>query len=319
MKSLLHGRGLASLIRFALTSALLLGVTLAVALPGALATGTIVYDGSPGTGAPPAMLGTYTMTPFGADMRAVFDDVSTVPGPTGDLTLSVTANHRMIGDGWATWSHGYAGSVYFVAGDTVTITLPPNTYAFYLYAESNSFSAHPFTVVADGMSSGPVMVEGNAGATYFGFYSMAGPIASVTVTTESGANGFAVGEFGIASNVPVTTSPRADVAAIIYGGWSGMPVSAWVGGTMQPVLMTAPNHEGYASVLFTFWPPAGQTWQVSVAPGLPADLDPERWEIELLWIETPAGFMTPTSATVVVQQGSQYVLHYQLIDKGVAP
>ncbi len=319
----MQAQGYPRWIRITFSVLLLLGLLLTAALPTTLAVGHAIFDGSPGTGAPPATLGPYTMVPFGPDARPVDEDVNTIPGPTGDLALSVDANHRMIGPaGWATWSHGYAGSVYFVDAIEVTITLPPDTYAFYLYVEPDDFAEYPFTVVADGTSSEPILVLGDSGATYFGFYSLTDPITSVTVLTVEDAGGFAIGEFGIAAGVetPVApTSPRADVAAIIYGGWSGIPVTAWVGGTQQPVLTTAPNHEGYASVLFTFWPPAGAAWQVSLVPSLPAELDPERWEFQLLWIETPAGFMTPTSAAVTVQQGSQYVLHYQLVDKGISP
>ncbi len=321
MKSFVKTPSTLFLSRFTLALLLLLGLALTAALPTALAVGHAIFDGSPGTDAPPATLGPYAMTPFGADARpAGYTPVTTVPGPTGDLTFDREAGHAIVGTDWGTWSHGYTGSIYFVDDTEVTITLPPGTYGFYLYAESNSFGTHPFTVVADGTSSGAIMVTGNAGAKYFGFYSTTAPIASVTVSTVGDAGGFAIGEFGINGGVVTgPTNPRADVAAIIYGGWSGMPVSAWVGGTMQPVLTTAPNHQGYASVLFTFWPPAGATWQVSVAPSLPAGLDPERWEMQLLWIETPAGFMAPTSGTVTARQGSHHVLHYQLVDKGIAP
>jgi hypothetical protein len=164
---LTHSLGL--LTRSALAVMLLMGLVLAGGVPAVQAVGHAIFDGSPGTGAPPATLGPYGMMPFGPDARPVFDDVSTIPGPTGDLALSANANHRMIGSGWSTWSHGYAGSVYYVDGTEVTITLPAGTYAFYLYVESNSFGTHPFTVVADGTSSGQVMVLGDAGATYFGF------------------------------------------------------------------------------------------------------------------------------------------------------
>ena len=328
MKTKLFARS-SILFRSVLALVLLFGLLLSGPVPGAMASGHVTFDGSPSTAAPPATLGPYTMTPFGEDGRAVFESVTTVPGPTGDLSFSRVASHRMIGSGWATWSHGYTGSVYFVeadygvesadSGSQLTITLPPNTLAFYLYVEPNNFGESPFTVEADGASSGEVLVVGNAGAKYFGFYSLTDPIHSVTVSTVAGAGGFAVGEFGIASGVPAApVSPRADVAAIIYGGWSGIPVNAWVGGTLQPTLATAPNHEGEAAVLFTFWPPAGTTWQVSVDPSLPAGLDPARWEMKLLWIETSAGFMAPTGSTVRVSQGTEHVLHYQLIDHSVA-
>lgn len=54
------------------------GVSLAAA-PAAQAS--IVFDGSPGTGAPPATLGPYTMTPFAADPRPTGEAVYTVPSP----------------------------------------------------------------------------------------------------------------------------------------------------------------------------------------------------------------------------------------------
>ena len=310
------------LFRSALALMLLFGFLLSGAVPVAVASSDVTFDGSPGTAAPPATLGPYTMTPFPADPRPAGWGaiVTSVPGPTGDLQFDREAHHAIVSTHWLTWSHGYTGSIYYVGDTEVTITLPPNTLAFYLYVQSNSYGEYPFTVEADGASSGEVLVVGNAGAKYFGFYSLTDPIHSVTVSTVAGAGGFAVGEFGIASGVPAApVSPRADVAAIIYGGWSGIPVNAWVGGTLQPTLATAPNHEGEAAVLFTFWPPAGTTWQVSVAPSLPAGLDPARWEMKLLWIETSAGFMRPTGSTVRISQGSHYVLHYQLIDNGATP
>jgi hypothetical protein len=49
----------------------------------------------------------------------------------------------------------------------------------------------------DGTSSGPVQVQGNSGAKYFGFYGTGNAeIATVTVTTTD-ATGLGIGEFGI--------------------------------------------------------------------------------------------------------------------------
>ncbi len=103
-----------------------------------------------------------------------------------------------------------------------------------------------------------------------------------------------------------TSSPRADVAVVIYGGWEGMSVSAWVDNTQQPTLVTAPNHEGNAAALLTLWPPEDEDWEVSVAPVLPAELDPERWEIQLQWIETPDGFIpaSPLDASAEVEEAA---------------
>ena len=54
----------------------------------------------------------------------------------------------------------------------------------------------------DGTTSGPIQVEGESGAQYFGFYSTgASNLASITVTTTD-TTGLAVGEFGIAPAAP---------------------------------------------------------------------------------------------------------------------
>jgi len=164
----------------------------------------IVFDGSPGTAAPPATLGPYTMTPAPDDTRPIGQDVfvTTVPLGIGDLSFSHQMSHVEIGDGWATWSHGYTGDVYAdYVGATVTMTLPPGTEAFYFYAEPNAYGQFSITATSNsGITSGPVQVEGNSGARYFGFYTTdpATTISSITVDVASSASGFAVGEFGIA-------------------------------------------------------------------------------------------------------------------------
>jgi hypothetical protein len=161
----------------------------------------IIFDGSPGTAAPPATLGPYTMTRFGADPQPLNTGpvVTSVNDPAGTIAFSPALNHSRVGNGWATWSHGYTGDVYWTdAASTITITLPSGTAAFYLYAEPNTRS--PFNVTAmaqDGTTSGPISVDGNGGARYFGFYGIGGAnLASITVTTDDPA-GLGVGEFGI--------------------------------------------------------------------------------------------------------------------------
>jgi hypothetical protein len=166
----------------------------------------IVFDGSPGTAAPPATLGPYTMTSFGPDPQPVGATVTGVSDPAGTIGFAPPLTHSTVGNGWATWSHGYTGDVYSTpSGGPITITLPTGTRAFYLYAEPNVFNV--FTVQAtaqDGTTSGPVQVQGNSGAQYFGFYATGTTnLASITVTT-SDTSGLAVGEFGIA---PAAASP----------------------------------------------------------------------------------------------------------------
>jgi len=80
-------------------------------------------------------------------------------------------------------------------------SMPEDTAAFYLYVEGNAFAAATFQVVhSDGTSSGPITINGSSGATYFGFYTPCGTLEALTVTnTDGAAQGFAIGEFGIAT------------------------------------------------------------------------------------------------------------------------
>src|SRR5690606_31822541 len=104
--------------------------------------------------------------------------------------------------GWsATWAHGYMGPVFFVSNNTATLTLPPNTKAFYFYTQGNYYGSNIVTVETNsGATSGPIAVTTNSpggadGATGFAFYSTAGE--SITTITINISGGFALGEFGI--------------------------------------------------------------------------------------------------------------------------
>src|SRR5262245_24747122 len=93
------------LARVAAVIAVLAGLVVVSNAPAG-AVPTITFDGSPGTAAPPATLGPYTMTAFPADGRPIGAAVTTVPSPLGgDVGLSPAASHRRIGAGWASWSH----------------------------------------------------------------------------------------------------------------------------------------------------------------------------------------------------------------------
>jgi hypothetical protein len=165
----------------------------------------IAFDGSPGTAAPPPDLGPYTMTPFGPDPQPTGTTVTGVSDPAGTITFSQPLTHSTIGNGWATWSHGYTGDVYHNSdGSAITITLPDDTKAFYLYAEPNTFDVFNVQATAqDGTTSGPVPVQGDSGARYFGFYGTGdAEIATITVTTTD-TTGLGVGEFGIFPAGPV--------------------------------------------------------------------------------------------------------------------
>jgi hypothetical protein len=177
-----------------------LGLTLAVGMGSAAASSPVTFDGSPGTGAPPGTLGPYQMTPFGTDPQPTYQKVTGVTAPAGQITFSGTLEHLTVGSGWATWSNRYTGDVYATYSsttpDSVTVTLPPNTFAFYLYTEPNPFAVIDITATTDdGTTSGAIPVNGNAGAQYFGFYTN-GSTAIHTITVSSSTD-FAIGEFGI--------------------------------------------------------------------------------------------------------------------------
>jgi hypothetical protein len=175
-----------------------------------------------GTGAPAATLGGFTMTAFGNDARPNNNLVANVPSPLGGLVgFSPSLTHTEVGVGWATWSHGYTGDVYFTTpGLTTTLTLPAGTNAFYFYAQPDNFSA--FTVTATDLTGVQVAqsVTGASGATYFGFYGTGGStVTSITVSVPAGAGGVAVGEFGIAAatGVPDGGASIALLGAALLG------------------------------------------------------------------------------------------------------
>ena len=171
--------------------------------------GGVVFNGSPGTGAPPATLGGIPMFKFVDDSRPVSGVGSLVSSvsasndcPVG-IQFNLPVNHREVpAGGWATWSHGYTGDVYATFGGALsrTITLPNNTRPFYLYIEGNNFNSVNITATAnDGTTSGPIPVSGFAGATYYGFYTTGVNcmLTTITINVGAGSGGYAVGEFGI--------------------------------------------------------------------------------------------------------------------------
>lgn len=179
-------------------------------------TPALHFDGSPGTSAPPSTLGPYDMTPAAADSRLIGASVSGVTLPNGTMTFSPALVHLRVGNGWATWSNGYTGDVYEDFGTTVTMTLPAGTGAFYFYAEPNFFAEFTIEAVAqDGTTSGPVTVNGFAGAKYFGFYGTGGAtISTIIVTVPASAGGFAVGEFGVGTVTQQLSNLLANVQGV---------------------------------------------------------------------------------------------------------
>jgi hypothetical protein len=137
------------------------------------------------------------MTPFGPDPRPTLTDVTTIDTPLGDvITFDRSVNHRVIGSGWASWSHGYTGDVYYTNGSfEVTITLPDFASGFYFYVEPNPFVPHPFEATAGGVTA-MYEADGSGGAAYCGFYGSDLPGGDIRVVCTGGVD-FAIGEFGI--------------------------------------------------------------------------------------------------------------------------
>jgi len=201
-------------MKLALAGSLVTGILLSAVPAGAVITAVDL-----GTGAPPTTLGGYTMTPFGPDPTPEGSTVTSVASPLGGaVTFSIGLSHWVIGSGWATWSHGYSGDVYSTDGAlSVTLTLPANTAAFYLYAEPNPFAIHTITVTANDGTFLSLPVNGNAGARGYGFY-LSGPGSLTTLTVSSPTTDFAIGEFGIAKLSGTPTLPE---------GWVGS-AGLWV-------------------------------------------------------------------------------------------
>ncbi|MFG0283484.1 MAG: hypothetical protein ACF8R7_03600 [Phycisphaerales bacterium JB039] len=145
-----------------------------------------------------AMCGAW-MHNFSKDTRPTFTDFSDVPTPLGDrIHFSIPLQHRAVGFGWPSWSHGYTGDVYFTNGSrSVTITAPEGTRRFRFYAQPSAFEDVQIRVSVNGGDAVSQTVSGAGGAKGFG---VCGPVHSVTVSTPllGGVKDFAIGEFSIA-------------------------------------------------------------------------------------------------------------------------
>jgi hypothetical protein len=212
-------------------SILLMATGIAIAQPSTAAVivpSGIIFDGSPGVNAPPSSLGPYAMAGFGTDPQPLGTDVAGVDdASTGaDIGFSPSLVHLRVAQGWATWSNDYTGDVYATYPATsTTISLPSGTNGFYFYAEPDPLATFTVTATAqNGTSSGPISVQGNAGASYFGFYTN-GYISLTSISIASSAD-FAIGEFGIANGFAPALTGYAALGDSFASGEGNPPYDA---------------------------------------------------------------------------------------------
>ena len=190
-----------------------------------------------GTGSPPTTLGPYTMTPFSADPQSYVTYVTSVASPLGgSVGLSPSLLHYAIGHGWTDWGQGYTGDIYYTGSynvHSITLTLPADTGAFYLYAQpAMCFTVFNITALAsDGstqvavtnnfLASGGIPV-----AQGYAFWDTTG-ISSITLTIDSNY-AWSIGEFGIAKLSSTPPTPSVPVPGALLLGALGAGAIGWL-------------------------------------------------------------------------------------------
>jgi len=143
-----------------------------------------------------------------------YDDISSLTldgGPT--LSFGAPVNIRQIGSSWATWSGGYTGQVLYTNGaNSITVNIAPTTTDFGFFAEPDSFGQYLIKLTLTGGGSVQQLVDGSAGAKFFGWNG--GGVSSFTVTTAD--NDFAFGDFYYAGTSAV---PEPAGWAMLIGGF----------------------------------------------------------------------------------------------------
>jgi len=205
----------------------------ALGLAGA-AQAAVVFENL-GFGAPPTHVGGIAVTPFDVvPQAAIVDttDVSTIPGSPvlGDLTVTPDVEKRTMPGSWnSVWSNGYTGPIFFAPGElSLTLTLPPNTTAFYFHAQPDRFGTYTITATgADGTTSGPVAITTNSSSAESDIPGLAfhvtAPgefISSITVTVEADAGAFGIAQFGIGTDAPPVPPAPTVTAVPTLGQWS---------------------------------------------------------------------------------------------------
>jgi hypothetical protein len=168
-----------------------------------------------GSGPPPASLGPYLMTLFSADATPMGVQVLSVPSPGGeDLKFSYALTHYRVSQGWPTsWGAWYLnGDVYEAHdGDLLTLHLPTNTRAFYLYVHHLLGGELGIQVAPSCGTPVSQTFAQTAGAHYYGFYQSDAQGPDLHHVSVSAGFQFAIGATGIAAGSPADFNGNGDV------------------------------------------------------------------------------------------------------------
>ncbi len=168
-----------------------------------------------GQGLPPTVVHGQPLVAFPQDTRTSFQDYTTIPGPSGDMQLSIPMNLRWTGAGWGTWGSTFHGAVYYSNGHfSVTLTLPADVYVLTGYMNANG-GGFGYSVDEQGDVLLTYSGYGRDGAVGFLLYSDA-PITEFTITCN---RDFAIGNFQIGQQ-PFSDVLYVDSSASSGGGGS---------------------------------------------------------------------------------------------------
>lgn len=169
-----------------------------------LRAGADIIGSQLGTGAPPTAVAGVPINPFPFRADIFAETMNVLDEFEREYRFNSSHSVRQVGFGWATWSHGYTGNVYYTNGATsIRITYPRGIKTAYLYVQPNPFGMWPFTIKAsDGNQTITELgeVEGSAGASGWLFTTtLDSDIIFVEISSDVD---FAVGEFGVSDYCP---------------------------------------------------------------------------------------------------------------------
>ena len=174
-----------------------------------------------------------------ADLTA---DITTIPGVPASITGSLTVapgveKATMPGNWGSVWANGYTGPIFYVTSQTATLTLPPRTTAFYVFAQHGAYGVFfDITATTDsGATSGAVTVWGAvppaaSSIPGIGFFTTTPGefIQTIAIDVSAGSGGFGIGLFGMAQ---APAAPASSVVAVpMLGGWGLGLLGALVAG-----------------------------------------------------------------------------------------